>query len=92
MSNFELSSRLRLFLQLATQYEYHYIGVKCPVSIRRRYSSSQSLVIYPENEYDFFSAREIEKTLVLVNALDLAVMVSAENGLPIMEVTDYFPI
>ena len=90
MSNFDLSEKLRLFLQLATGFDYHYIGIKCPVSIRRRYAFSQRLVIYPENEYDFFTSWEIATTLELVNALGLTVMVSGENGLPILEVTDYY--
>lgn len=87
--NFELSEKLRLYLQVACNYRSLTLGVKCPVSIRRRYSWSQSIVIYPEAGYDFFLSREVMCYLSLANGLCLDSSIDVENGLPIITISDY---
>jgi len=87
--NFELSVKLRLYLQVACNYKSMTLGVKCPVSIRRHYSWSQSIVIYPEADYDFFTSNEVMRYLSLAKALCLDASIDVENGLPVITISDY---
>jgi len=89
MSNFELSSRLRLFLSIAVQSRSFFIGSKCPVSIRQRYTFSQDIVIFPEAQYQFFSGVELQRIISLAEVLGLSFYVSVECGVPVIEITDY---
>lgn len=89
MSNFELSTKLRLFLSLGSNHKFLRLGKKLPVSIRRRYTFSQSIVIYQECGYDFFTGREISRLLKLTDSLELDFSVTTENGVPVIEITDY---
>lgn len=89
MSNFELSSRLRLFLSIAVQGRCSFIGSKCPVSIRKRYTFSQSLVIYPESDYSFFTANEVMSFISLANDFNLDAFVETENGVAVIKISDY---
>ena len=88
-SNFELSEKLRLYLQVACDYRSLTLGVRCPVSIRRRYSLSQSIVIYPEADYDFFTSNEAVCYLSLAKNLCLDSTIDVEDGMPIITITDY---
>ena len=88
-SNFELSRKLRMFLNVACDYRSLTLGDRCPVSIRRRYSWSQSIVIYPEADYDFFTSKEVMRYLSLAESLCLDCSVDVENGLPIITISDY---
>ena len=87
--SFELSESLRLFLSIGSNHKFLRLGVKFPVSIRRRYTFSQSIVIYNELGYDFFTANEIRRFMSLAECLDLAFAITAENGVPVIEITDY---
>lgn len=87
--NFELSEKLRLYLHVACNYRFLTLGEKCPVSIRRRYSFSQSIVIYPADGFDFFTFNEISCYLTLAEGLRLKSSIDIENGLPIITITDY---
>lgn len=87
--SFELSEKLRLYLQVACNYKSLTLGVRCPVSIRRRYSMSQTIVIYPESGYNFFSSREVMCYVSLANGLGLDSYVEVENGVPVITVCDY---
>lgn len=89
MSNFELSAKLRLFLSLAADRGSVKVGVKCPVSVRKRYRFAQTIVIYPEAEYNFFTWREVQGCFSVVDVLGLDCCVSVENGLPVLEISDY---
>lgn len=88
-SNFDLSEKLRLYLQVACSYRVLTLGVKCPVSIRRQYSWSQSIVIYPEADYNFFTSREVVRYISLADSLCLDSSFDVENGLPVITVSDY---
>lgn len=88
-SNFELSKSLRLFLSLGSNHKFLRLGKKLPVSIRRRYAFSQSIVIYQECGYTFFTSSEISRLLTLAESLELDFSVTAENGVPVIEITDY---
>lgn len=89
MSIFELSKSLRLFLSLGSNHKFLRLGKNLPVSIRKRYTFSQSIVIYQERDYDFFTAREIQYLMSLAESLVLDFSVTAENGVPVIEITDY---
>lgn len=88
-NRFELSKSLRLFLSLGSNHKFLRLGQKFPVSIRRRYTFSQSIVIYQESDYDFFTSREIQRLMSLAESLELDFSVTAENGVPVIEITDY---
>lgn len=88
-SNFNLSEKLRLFLSIGSSYRVLTLGDKYPVSIRRRYSFSQTIVIYPESDYDFFTSNEVMCFLSLAKGLDLDASVTIENEVPVIEITDY---
>lgn len=87
--NFVLSEKLRLFLSFGSGHKFLRLGDKFPVSIRKRYTFSQTIVIYQEFDYDFFTAREIRYLMLLADSLDLDFSVTIENGLPVVEITDY---
>lgn len=87
--NFKLSEKLRLYLQVACNYKSMTLGVRCPVSIRRQYSWSQSIVIYPEADYDFFTSNEVMCYLSLAKGLCLDASIDVENGLPVITISDY---
>lgn len=88
-ANFKLSKKLRLFLSIGAQYRVLTLGNRLPVSIRRRYRFSQTLVIYPESYYDFFMCNEVMCFLSLAKGLELESSVTIENGVPVIEITDY---
>lgn len=89
-SNFELSEKLRLYLQVACNYKSLTLGVRCPVSIRRQSSWSQHIVIYPEDGFNFFSCNEATSYLSLAKGLGLDAYVEIENGLPVLVINDYY--
>lgn len=89
VANFKLSERLRLFVQVAANYKSLTLGDKLPLSIRKQYSWSQTIVIYPESDYDFFTGREVMRILSLAESLNLDSAMSTENGVPVIEITDY---
>lgn len=88
-NNFKLSKKLRLYLQVACDYRSLTLGVRCPVSIRRQYSWSQAIVIYPEADYDFFTSKEVMRYVSLAESLCLDSSIDVENGLPVITISDY---
>lgn len=87
--NFVLSEKLRLYLSLGSCHKFLRLGDRFQVSVRKRYSFSQTIVIYQELDYDFFTAREIHYLMSLADNLDLDLNITTENGLPVVEITDY---
>lgn len=85
---FSLSGKLRLFLSLGSSNKLLRLGNKLPVSIRRRFTFSQTIMLYPESDYGFFSAYEISNLMSMVDVLGLSFYVCAENGVPIIEISD----
>lgn len=88
-ANFVLTERLRTFLSVGSRYRVLTLGNKLPVSIRKRYRFSQSIVIYPESDYDFFMMNEVLCFISLAKGLELDASVTVENGVPVIEVSDY---
>lgn len=86
---FVLTAMLRLFLSIGSNYRVLTLGDRLPVSIRKRYSYSQTIVIYPESDYDFFLSNEVTCYLSLAKSLNLDASISVENGVPVIEISDY---
>lgn len=87
--NFVLSEKLRLFLSLGSNHKFLILGDRFPVSVRKRYSFSQTIMIYQESGFDFFTARELHYFISLAHCLSLTFYVTVENGVPVIEITDY---
>lgn len=88
-ANFILSEKLRLFLSLGSSHKFLSLGMKFPVSIRKRYSFSQTMMIYQESGFDFFTMRELHYFMSLADSLGLSFYVTVENGVPVIEISDY---
>lgn len=88
-ANFELLGKLKLYLEVASNYKALTLGVKCPVSIRRRGRFSQDIVIYPEAGYDFFIHDEVLCYVSLAKGLGLDASIEVENGLPVIVIAEY---
>lgn len=86
---FILSEKLRMFLSVGSNYRVLTLGNRLPVSIRKRYSHSQSIYIYPESDYDFFIHSEVVCFLSLAKGLGLDGCVRVENGVPVLEIQDW---
>ena len=89
MANFNLTPVLRQFLDVSAKSSREYIGEKLYVSIRKRYLYSQTIVLFPEDSYNFMMGNEVQFVLNVAQILSLEVVVRVENGLPVIEVTDY---
>lgn len=87
--NFVLSEKLRMFLSEGSDYRVKTLGEKFPVSIRKSYTYSQSIYIYPEGDYSFFTANEVICFMTLAKDLDLDSFVKTENGVVVIEVSDF---
>lgn len=86
--SFKLSEPLRIFLNIGSSDSVCALGDKLPVSIRKRNHFSQSLIIYPECGYSFFSSFEVRYLLSYAANLRLDAFVSFENGLPVIQISD----
>lgn len=92
MANFSKSSRLRLFLEMSQCVEYPLLGYVLPVSFRRPSLYSGSLVVYPQEGYDFFSGMEVKHVVDIASSFGLSVFVDVENGLPVIRVSEHFKV
>ena len=92
MANFNLTPALRQFLDVTAKSSRDYVGEKLYVSIRKRYQWSQTIVLFPEDGYNFLMGNEVQFILNAAQVLYLDVCVRVENGLPVIEVTDYFRV
>lgn len=87
--NFELSERLKLFLHVGCNYGVLTLGDRYPVSIRKSYTYSQSIFIYPARDYSFFTDNEVMCFISLAHGLNLDAFIRTENGVPVIRITDY---
>lgn len=92
MANFNLSPVLRQFLDITARSSRDFIGKKLYVSIRRRYQWSQTIVLFPEDGYNFMTGNEVQFILNAAQVLYLDVCFQVENDLPVIEVTEYFKV
>lgn len=90
MANFDLTPALRQFLNVTANSSRMYIGEKLYVSIRRRYTCSQAIVLFPENGYRFMMGCEVQHILNVADVLNLDVCFKVKENLPVLEITDYY--
>lgn len=92
MANFSKSKRLRLFLEMSQYVNHPLLGYVLPVSFRKPSYYSRSLVVYPQNGYDFFLGSEVAHVVDIASSFGLSVFVDVENGLPVIRVSEYFEV
>lgn len=92
MSDFQLSPRLREFINYSQRYFPRDLGECYPISIRKKYSFSQSILIFPDEQYDFFNGHELSRFIRVAHDIGLDLLVCSHYGVVVIEVTDYFPI
>lgn len=90
MANFNLTPALRQFLNVTANSSREYIGEKLYVSIRRRYTWSQTIVLFPEDGYNFMMGCEVQHIINAADVLNLDVCIRVKENLPVIEVTDYY--
>lgn len=89
MKDFSLSQKLAQFVAIGSSSLLLGLGEKYPISIRRKYSFSQSICIFPDSGYNFFMANEIVRLNALANVLDLECVVYPHGSVVCVEITDY---
>lgn len=89
MANYKFCNRLRLFVQMAQVIDFPLVGFKLPMSFRKSSSYSRSVVIYPEDGYNFFMGREVRDIYTLADSFGLSVVVEVENGVSVIRVSEY---
>lgn len=89
MANFDLTPALQQFLNVTANGPRGYVGEKLYASIRQRFFWSQTIVLYPEDGYNFLTGSEVQHIIHAANVFSLEVCVSVRNSLPVIEVTDY---
>lgn len=89
MSCFSLSTRMRAFLEADAMHSFPVIGYRLPVSIRKQYSNTCKLWIFPEDGFDFFMGSEVAVIFDLAKCFDLSVSVHPLGDVVIIEVSDY---
>lgn len=90
MADFTLSRKLRLFLEIENGFRFPYLGERLPVSISANYGYSQTLKIYPQDGYNFFNSKEVERLMWIANSLRLELWIYSDFKNPVIEITDYF--
>lgn len=88
MADFTLSRKLRLFLQIENGFRFPYLGEKLPVSVSRKMFYGQSLYIYPQDRYNFFSSKEVERLTWIANSLQLGLWICSRCDNPLIEIHD----
>lgn len=89
MANYKFLNRLRLFVQMAQVIDHPVLGYKLPMSFRKPSFYTRSVVIYPEDGYNFFMGQEVQVLYSLANSFGLSVVVDVENGVSVIRVSEY---
>ena len=92
MSNFQLSPKLREFINYCQRYFPRDLGDRYPISIRKKSSLSQTILIFPDEQYDFFMGSELSRFIRVAHDMGLEMLVCSHYGIVVVEVTEYFPI
>ncbi len=87
MANFELLPALRQFVDVLVNVSRPLVGDKLPISIRKRYSTSQTIVIFPEDGYNFFISYELDRILTVAEVFNCSVTITVCGDVPTIEVT-----
>lgn len=89
MANFELLPALRQFVDVLVNDRRPIVGEKLPISIRRQYEYGQTIVLFPEDGYDFFVSGEFERILVCAKVFNCCVVFASRAGVPVIEVSSW---
>lgn len=89
MSNFNLSPKLRQFIELEQSARHPLLGLKLPISIKRGYPISKRIAIYPEDGFWFFMGLEVCRIYDIASLLDLQISVQVSGEVPVIVVSDY---
>lgn len=89
MANFELVPALRQFVNAMVNSPRPLIGDKLPISIHQRYPGHQTIVIFPEDGYSFFSSREFYRILTFAEVFDCEVYIHSYGDIPTIHVDSY---
>lgn len=89
MANFELVPALRQFVNAMVNSPRPLIGEKLPISIRKRSSGHQTIVIFPEDGYNAFVSGEFERILVCAKVFNCSVFFTSLGGVPVIEVSSW---
>lgn len=90
MANFELVPALRQLVDVLVNVPKPRVGDKLPISIRKRYPSHQTIVLFPEDGYNFFVPGEISRVLAAADILCCDVVISARGDVPTIEISSWF--
>lgn len=89
MSNFNLSPKLRQFIEIEQSARHPFLGFRLPISIKRGYPTSTRIEIFPERGFWFFLGGEVSHFYNLSTLLDLQLSVQISNGVPVIVVSDW---
>lgn len=89
MANLSLTPKLRQLVSVLVNAPRIGVGDKLPISIRKRFLYSQTIIIFPEDGYTFFMSTEFDRILHLAEAYSCDVLFSVRGDVPVIEITDY---
>ena len=88
--SFELTPALARFVEFGCSTPFARLGEVFPVSIGMRFSWVQSIKIFPQNGFSFFTFEELRRLHTLAEVNDLVLAIRSFHGVPVIEVSDYY--
>lgn len=89
MADFSLIPQLRQLVDVLVSAPNCKVGDGLPISIWRRFSYSQTIVIFPEDGYNFFMPTEINCILAFVEIYKCSAIITAIGDIPVVKITAY---
>lgn len=90
MADFSLNPRLRQLVDVLVSAPRIGVGDKLPISIRKPYEHVQSVIIFPEDGYNFFTSTEVSRIQQLVEIFDCSVIIRVYGDVPVIDIAAYF--
>ena len=88
--SFELTPALARFVEFGCSTPFARLGEVLPISIGMRFSWCQSIKIFPQAGYSFFTFEELRRIHTLAEVNDLILAIRSFHGVPVIEVSHYF--
>ena len=88
--SFELTPALARFVDFGCSTTFARLGVVFPVSIGMRFSWCQSIKIFPQDGFSFFTFEELRRFHTLAEVNNLVFAIRSFHGVPVIEVSDYY--
>lgn len=89
MVDFSLSPKLAQFVAIGSSSLLFGLGERYPISIRRKYSFSQTICLFPDSDFNFFTGSEVVRLYELAHVLELDFIVYPHGSVVCVEITDY---